>query len=30
MQARAAALGGHCTLEAGARSGAVLVWSVPY
>lgn len=30
MQARAAAIGGHCTLEAGARSGAVLAWSVPY
>ena len=30
MRARAAAIGGHCTLEAGARSGAVLAWSVPY
>jgi signal transduction histidine kinase len=30
LRARAAALGGDCSLRAGARSGAVLVWSVPY
>lgn len=30
MEARAAALGGRCTLTAGAGSGAVLSWSVPY
>jgi two-component system, NarL family, sensor histidine kinase DevS len=30
MQARAAALGGDCTLTAGQGSGAVLTWSVPY
>lgn len=30
MQARAAALGGDCTLEAGDGSGAVLTWCVPY
>ncbi len=30
MQARAAAIGGQCTLDAGTRSGAVLTWSVPY
>ncbi len=30
MEARAAALGGHCTLSPGDGSGAVLAWSVPY
>lgn len=30
MNARAAALGGECTLEPAAGSGAVLTWSVPY
>lgn len=30
LQARASALGGSCTLEAGAPVGAVLGWSVPY
>ena len=30
MQARAAALGGDCTLAAGDGAGAVLTWCVPY
>jgi PAS domain S-box-containing protein len=30
LQARAAALGGDCSLSAGLRSGATLTWSVPY
>ncbi|MDW3213689.1 MAG: PAS domain S-box protein [Ilumatobacteraceae bacterium] len=30
MQARAAALGGECTLTPGDGAGAVLTWSVPY
>ncbi len=30
LRARAAALGGDCTLSAGERSGSVLMWSVPY
>ena len=30
LQARASALGGRCSLQAGTPAGAVLAWSVPY
>jgi len=30
LQARAAVLGGSCSLTPGQRSGSTLTWSVPY